>query len=124
MLLQDSLCHYSDKLREAYATSLGGQPEDQLKGPVAEFIQTAADKIGLTAQTQTETHTDEGRPDIGVGVNKLLCGHIELKAPGVGANPTRFKDKHSKEQWEKFKALPNLIYTDGTEWALYRSGNV
>jgi len=27
-----------------------------------------------------------------------------------------------KKQWEKFKAHPNLIYTDGNEWALYRSG--
>ena len=30
--------------------------------------------------------------------------------------------KHNKEQWTKLKGLPNLIYTDGRDWALYRSG--
>ena len=27
-----------------------------------------------------------------------------------------------REQWERFKGLPNLMYTDGKEWALYHSG--
>ena len=63
----------------------------------------------------------EARPDIGVAVNRLLCGFVELKAPGKGARPHRFTGA-DKKQWEKFKALPNLIYTDGNEWGLYRSG--
>ncbi len=32
------------------------------------------------------------------------------------------KGEHNKKQWEKLKALPNLIYTDGRDWALYRGG--
>ena len=32
------------------------------------------------------------------------------------------KGDHNKKQWQKLKGLPNLIYTDGQEWALYRSG--
>src|SRR5690606_3826059 len=32
------------------------------------------------------------------------------------------KGEHNKKQWEKLKGLPNLIYTDGQEWALYRTG--
>ena len=62
-----------------------------------------------------------GRPDVGIAIRKLLTGHIELKAPGKGANPERLKGR-DKEQWEHFKDLPNLIYTDGNEWALFRSG--
>ena len=50
-----------------------------------------------------------------------VCGYVELKAPGSGAQTSRFKG-HDKKQWEKFKALPNLLYTDSIEWALYRSG--
>jgi hypothetical protein len=46
---------------------------------------------------------------------------MELKAPGKGADPCKFKGD-DKNQWEGFKNLPNLIYTDGNEWALYRSG--
>ena len=34
----------------------------------------------------------------------------------------RLKGKHNKKQWGKLKALPNLIYTDGREISLYRSG--
>ena len=30
----------------------------------------------------------------------------------------------NREQWQRFKALPNLIYTDGSEWSLYRSGHL
>src|SRR3712207_8357356 len=35
------------------------------------------------------------------------------KAPGKGADPRRFKDRHDRQQWEKLQSLPNLIYTDG-----------
>ncbi|HET9713262.1 MAG TPA: hypothetical protein VFP64_15315, partial [Pyrinomonadaceae bacterium] len=34
---------------------------------------------------------------------------------------SRYKGS-DKIQWEKFKAIPNIIYTDGSEWGLYRSG--
>ena len=62
-----------------------------------------------------------GRPDYAVHLNHLLAGYVELKAPGVGANATRFKG-HNREQWKRFSAIPNLLYTDGNEWALYRNG--
>ena len=60
---------------------------------------------------------------MGVTVDELLTGHVELKRPGVGARPEYFKGRN-RSQWEKFKALPNLIYTDGAEWSLYRSGEL
>ena len=56
-------------------------------------------------------------------VQRLLCGFVELKAPGKGARTNRFRSA-DKKQWEKFTALPNLLYTDGSEWALYRSGEL
>ena len=40
--------------------------------------------------------------------NNLLTGHVELKSPGTGAGPEHFKG-HNKDQWQRFKALPNLI---------------
>ena len=63
----------------------------------------------------------EARPDIGVAVSRLLCGYVELKAPGLGANTALFKDRN-KLQWEKFRALPNMLYTDGLDFTLYRTG--
>lgn len=51
----------------------------------------------------------------------LLCGHVELKAPGETVDPTRMR-RRNKDQWDKFKALPNLVYTNGREWRLFRTG--
>ncbi|MHB1242865.1 MAG: type ISP restriction/modification enzyme, partial [Gaiellaceae bacterium] len=54
----------------------------------------------------------------------MLIGHVELKAPGAGAKPKSFTSKHDKEQFKKLGDHPNLIYTDGNEWALYRLGEL
>ena len=39
-----------------------------------------------------------GRPDLGVLSDGLLTGHVELKAPGKGANPKKFGDAHDRAQ--------------------------
>jgi hypothetical protein len=78
--------------------------------------------MDLDIRTLTETPVEDvGRPDISVETNQLLTGHVELKAPGTGADARRFRGRN-KEQWKKFASLPNLIYTDGNEWILYRDG--
>src|SRR5690606_32652593 len=99
-------------------------PEDQLKPPVADLIKGTGSTFKLTVESRTETHLSEHkvRPDLAIYVGGLICGYVELKAPGLGADPLKLKGKHNKEQWEKLKGLPNLIYTDGRDWALYRSG--
>ncbi len=38
------------------------------------------------------------RPDYAIAVQNALVGFIELKAPGKGADPRRFKDRHDREQ--------------------------
>lgn len=116
---------------KAYATTLTGKfsipgdfnPEDQLKGPVATLLQNTAGSRGLTVTTATEAQVKDlgGRPDLGVSVNGLLCGYVELKRPGKGANTNRFRGR-DRDQWHKFQDLPNILYTDGNEWCLYRSG--
>jgi hypothetical protein len=63
-----------------------------------------------------------GIPDFSIKDGLLLIGHVETKPPGAGADPTKFKGEHDRNQWERFKKLPNVLYTDGFEWALYRSG--
>ena len=110
---------FANELQASFASRQRAQPEDQLKGPVQALLKATRQQVS----TKTEVHVDElgGRPDIGVEVGDLLCGHVELKAPGVGAVTRRFKG-HDKTQWQKFTALPNLLYTDVCEWALYRSG--
>ena len=62
-----------------------------------------------------------GRPDYAVHRHQLLAGYAELKAPGVGATSTRFRGRN-RAQFKRFSAIPNLLYTDGNEWVLYRGG--
>jgi hypothetical protein len=115
---------FADKLKAKFALPGAASPEDQLKPPVAELLVEAGKAFNLTVESRTETHLSEHkvRPDIAIYVGGLICGYVELKAPGFGADAPKLKGKHNKEQWEKLKGLPNLIYTDGREWALYQFG--
>ena len=116
---RSALEQFAQTLRATFASRQPAQPEDQLKGPVQALLQATRPRV----LTKTEVQVDElgGRPDIGVEVGDLLCGHVELKAPGFGAVTKKFKGR-DKAQWLKFSALPNLVYTDAYEWVLYRSG--
>src|SRR5205085_8487545 len=62
-----------------------------------------------------------GRPDYAVLVDAALSGYLELKSPGHGANPNTFRGR-DREQWKRFKSLPNVLYSDGNDWAVYRDG--
>tara|TARA_R110000868_G_scaffold124225_2_gene328563 strand:+ start:1604 stop:4951 length:3348 start_codon:yes stop_codon:yes gene_type:complete len=115
---------FADTLKAKFLLPGSASPEDQLKPAVADLFKSAGAAYGLTIETRTETHLSEHkvRPDIAIYVGGLICGYIELKAPGLGADAPRLRGEHNKKQWEKLKGLPNLIYTDGREWALYRIG--
>jgi hypothetical protein len=44
-----------------------------------------------------------------------------LKRPGKGVDPQKWSAKsHDREQWEKIKALPNVLYSEGYDWAVER----
>ena len=119
----DLVGQFADTIADNFCQPVQAQPEDQLKGPVSELLRATGELTGLNVGSRTEVHPEDvdGRPDIGITTDSLLTGLIELKRPGLGARPELFKGQN-KSQWERFKALPNLIYTDGSEWSLYRSG--
>jgi len=119
----DALKEFAEDLSASFATPVPAQPEDQLKAPVLALLRATGSVFSLRVSARTEAQVQGlgGRPDVGVAVNGLLTGHIELKAPGKGARPGRYTGA-DLDQWKKFKALPNVIYTDGSEWTLFRSG--
>jgi hypothetical protein len=109
--------------------AIGGAPEDQLRGPLETLVKDLAENGGLLAASvslvgETSLADIKTRPDFAVTVQKALVGFIEVKAPGKGADPRQFKDEHDKEQWNKLKSLPNLIYTDGNAFSLWRDGKL
>ncbi|MGY5033276.1 type ISP restriction/modification enzyme [Streptomyces sp. 900116325] len=79
--------------------------------------------VKLTAHGQHTIKKLKARPDFAMTIGGKIIGHIELKAPGKGVDPSKWSvNSHDHEQWEKIKVLPNLLYTDGYEWALYQEG--
>ena len=100
-----------------------GEPEEQLRTPFENFIASAADALGWDIVCTGETPLPDrlGRPDFAVHLNQLLAGYVELKAVGTGATASRFIGRN-REQFKRFSAIPNILYTDGNEWALYRNG--
>lgn len=107
--------------------AISGAPEEQLRTPLdtlfrdlAEISATITGKIDLIGETSLAEA--KIRPDFAVTLGNELVGFIELKAPGKGADPRHFSDPHDKAQWAKLKALPNLIYTDGNSFSLWRDG--
>ena len=117
--------NFAATVTNAFSALGSAEPEAQLTAPVQTLVEQISTDLGSPAVLRRETRVAAigGRPDFGVDVGGALCGFIELKAPGVGARPQKFKAKsHEGTQWNKFKALPNLIYTDGNEWTLLRDG--
>jgi hypothetical protein len=109
--------------------AIGGQPEDQLRGPLEVLVKEVAELGGLAAGAvhmvgETSLSDIKTRPDFAVTAHKALVGFIEVKAPGKGADPRRFSDPHDKDQWQKLKSLPNLLYTDGGTFSLWRDGEL
>jgi len=102
-----------------------GEPEDQMRGPLENLLATVAEQVGVRFTMMGEASLSDlkVRPDYACAVNGAISGYIEVKAPGKGADPTRFKpSSHDGKQWAKLSALPNVIYTDGEAWGLYRTG--
>ena len=106
-----------------------GEPEDQLRAPLEALIPVLAELAGLHPGTvvmvgETSLADIKTRPDYAVTRGDALSGFIEIKAPGKGADPRRFRDPHDQEQWTKLQSLPNLIYTDGNAFSLWRNGSL
>ena len=79
--------------------AISGAPEDQLRAPleglisdIAEFLGLPSDKIAAVGETSLADL--KTRPDYAVTLHSALVGFIEVKAPGKGADPRRFTNKH------------------------------
>src|SRR5208282_4885172 len=81
-------------------------------------------KTAIAAVGESSVSDLKTRPDYAVTVHNSLVGFVELKAPGKGADPRKFKEPHDKAQWDKLQSLPNIIYTDGNAFSLWQNGEL
>lgn len=105
-----------------------GEPEDQLRAPLERLFADLAELCGfkrneLAAVGESSLSNLKTRPDYAITLRGVLVGFVEVKAPGKGADPRRYKG-HDKAQWEKLQSLPNLLYTDGNSFSLWQNGEL
>ncbi len=118
-----ALQKFADAVTAKMTTVTAGEPEDQLRAPFEDLMKEVGQAISRRIVCTGETRLPGrlGKPDYAVHATKALVGYVELKAPGVGANPNRFTG-HNRDQAKRFTAIPNLIHCDGNDWGLYRNG--
>ncbi|MCY3869394.1 MAG: N-6 DNA methylase [Gemmatimonadetes bacterium] len=123
ILIYEALQKFASAVTEKMTQIISGEPEDQLRAPFEGFMSSAGSILGWNVVPTGEVHLPNrlGKPDYGINRNNLLAGYAELKATGVGVNAKQFKG-HDREQFKRFSSIPNILYTDGNEWSLYRDG--
>ena len=128
--LADAVSEYGASVKAKLTSpAITGAPEDQLRAPLERFLKDLSEITGLPNDAlqlvgETSLAGLGIRPDYAATLKKALVGFIEVKAPGKGADPRHFSDAHDKAQWEKLKSLPNLLYTDGNTFSLWRDGEL
>jgi Type ISP C-terminal specificity domain/N-6 DNA Methylase len=100
-----------------------GDREAAIRTPLEELLAHFGEQLHVKAVFHDEVRDPERRvrPDYGVSIDGAIAGYVEVKAPGRGVGPSGFKG-HDLKQWERQRDLPNLLYTNGTEWRLFRDG--
>ncbi len=118
-----ALRNFAKDVKVKISSPTKGEDEDQLRAPFETLMNQVGSVVGpkviCIGETLLEGHL--GKPDYAIHANDALVGYVELKATGKGANPNKFKG-HDRRQWDRFQSIPNLIYTDGNDWALIRDG--
>jgi Type ISP C-terminal specificity domain/N-6 DNA Methylase len=127
-----SLAQIISEFGEAAKSKLNGTiaeggPESQLGNPLEQMVKAMGQLVGLAdgaveLVNETPLNGMQTRPDFAVTVNGILAGYIEMKAPGKGFDPSKYKGEHDKAQWGKLKSLPNILYTDGNGFSLWHNG--
>lgn len=121
-----ALCQFAEAIKQKFSTHISGEPEDQIRAPFEQLVGDMAKALGIAGIIpvgETRLANGIGRPDYSVAREKLTCGYVELKAPGKGADASQFSG-HDKKQWARFSNLPNIVYSDGHHFSLYRTGEL
>ena len=107
MTLQQAISEFGRETKSKLSSpAASGAPEDQLRAPLEALVTSLAELTGLSSDNivlvgETSLADIKTRPDYAVTRRNALCGFIEVKAPGKGADPRYFRDTHDREQWHK-----------------------
>ncbi len=121
---EDAVRAFADAVAADSKSFVATKPEDVLYDPVRALLKACGDIWNWDVDSRQQVKAEGiGWPDLGVTTKGQLSGYLELKPPGENVRPENYKAKTTnRQQWDRYKALPNLIYTNGSEWSLYHSG--
>lgn len=103
-----------------------GDPEAAIRPPLEGLLKTVGDHEALDGvlwHSEIPLRSIGVRPDYAVEVHGSIVGYIEVKRPDQSVDPAKFTGRN-KKQWERLRDLPNVLYTNGTEWRLFRTGEL
>jgi len=127
--LKDAIARFGANAKAKLANpGVIGEPEDQLRAPLEALFADLGELCGFKRQWvaavgESSLSRLKTRPDYAITLRNVLVGFVEVKAPGKGADPRRYRG-HDKEQWEKLQSLPNLLYTDGNSFSFWQNGDL
>lgn len=100
-----------------------GEPEEAIRAPLETLLTSVGSKLGLSVVAHGEAALKElgVRPDYAIRVNGAVTGYIEVKRPSLSIDPPGFRGANLT-QWQRLRDLPNLLYTNGSDWRLYQEG--
>ena len=94
--------------------------------PLAQLLKDIGANLGLEVLTAGETQFRALgiRPDIRVDVAGVSVGYVEVKPRRSPIPTTTNLSKADQDRWGKLQLLPNLLYCNGEQWALFRYGQL
>ena len=124
-----TVAKFFEKLHSGLKLSSGHGAERQLESACIDLLeQTATKKIAVIGQCRV-LRKDGGIdvPDFTVFSAGKVIGHVELKAPGktIVSKAMRRSDREQLKRYcENPNIAPNLLYTNGEHFILYRDGKI
>ena len=109
--------------------AVDAQPEDQLRGPLENLFADLAAALGYPAGSvvpvgEARLASLRTRPDYAIKVDGTVVGYVEVKAPAKPYDPRQFAEAHDRDQWDRLKAVSNLLYTNGGGFTHWRDGRL
>lgn len=108
-------------------TATGQTTEHSFRPALASLLDSLADDVHCINEPRAITNV--GRPDFVLERANgqkaaITIGHVEAKDIDLDIRPKAMRDAN-KAQFERYvKALPNLIYTNGLDFAFYKNGEL
>ncbi len=117
---REALIRYCHRIRQIRQDP-GHHPETSLYAPLETLLQELATILGTNITIIQQYSTGEiGAPDYGIRPAGRSMGFMEAKDPQTPLDHLRGRDR---EQQEKYRELPNLLYTNFWDLRLFREKN-